>query len=60
MREMGVSAGVDSAALCLMEGEDALIGQSVSHPSDSWSQTGCNDRYKSTAHNGLRTFLDFC
>lgn len=60
MRETGVSAGVGSAALCLMEGEDALIGQLVSYPSDSRSQTGCTDRYKSTAHNCLRTFLDFC
>lgn len=57
---MGVSAGVDSAALCLMEGEDALIGQSVSYPSGSRSQTGSTDRYKSTGHNGLRTLVDFC
>lgn len=57
---MGVSAGVDSAALCLMEGEDALIGQSVSYPSHSRSQTGCTDRYKSIARNGLRTLVDFC
>lgn len=24
------------------------------------SQTGCTDRYKSTAHNGLGTLVDFC
>lgn len=35
-----------SAALCLTEGDDDLIGRLVSYPSDSLSETGCTYRYK--------------
>lgn len=34
-----------------MEGEDALISQLVSYPTDFPSQTGCTDRHKSAADN---------
>lgn len=35
------------AALCLMEGDDALISQSASYPTDFRSQTGRTDRHQS-------------
>lgn len=43
------------AALCLMEGDDALISQSVSYPMDFRSQTGSTDRHKSAADNIIMT-----
>lgn len=47
------------AALRLMEGDDALISQSVSYPTDFRSQAGCPDTHKSAADttSGL---VDFC
>lgn len=42
-----------------MEGDDALISQSVSYPTDFRSQAGCPDTHKSAADttSGL---VDFC
>lgn len=43
------------AALCLMEGDDALISRSVSYPTDFQSQNGCSDGHKSAAGNNIMT-----